>query len=242
MAYLINNDNSFGQQGNRAWLGLGVAVSVHALLGYVFIAGLAPKIIATIAGETILVTPPKTEVQIRERPVPLPTTINIYTPPPIFVPEPIIDINTVDTGIKTTNVPIDQPANDGPLKKEDSAATGDGREAKTPPPPEAVRVGVDRAALLKALGRKQRPDFPPSVVRAMEAAGQSQVAVGCEVVVGVEGRITEALCESTGYERLDELVKRFFVGTRVQPATVDGKPVASRVGVQRFVWRLEGGR
>jgi protein TonB len=224
---------------NKRLVGLGIAVAVHIGLGYVVVSGLAPKIIQTFTGP-IEVKEIKEEVKKEEEPPPPPPEKLVELPP--FVPPPVIDIALppppAPPPINTQSV-VQQPA-PPPV----AAPRGESAPAPpaTPAPPAEVRVPVDRAALLKTLSRKQRPDFPPSVVRAMEAAGQSQVAVQCEAVVGSEGRITDVMCESTGYERLDELVKRFFVGTRAPAATVDGKPVASRVAVPRFVWRLEDGR
>jgi periplasmic protein TonB len=234
MAYVDNSPS------NKRLVGLGVAIVVHVLLGYVVVSGLAPKIIATITGP-IEVKDIEEEVQKEEEPPPPPPEKLVELPP--FVPPPVIDIalpppppaptiNTQSVIQQPTPPPVVAPRGE-PVAPPPPAP---------PAPPAEVRVPVDRAALSKILSRKQRPDFPPSVVRAMEAAGVNKVAVNCEATVGAEGRITDVACESTGYERLDELMRRFFVGTRIPAATVDGKPVATKVAVPRFVWQLEDGR
>jgi periplasmic protein TonB len=222
------------QHSNGRLVGLGVVLLLHAGLGWAFVSGLAPKLIQQVTGplEVFEVEEPKVE----EEPPPPPEKIEEIPP---YVPPPVLDIalppppTTQNTITTQTVVATPEPP----------------RVVEAPPPPppppapkQTVKTSVDRGALLKSISRKTRPEFPNSVVRMMDADGKTEVTVNCEAFVSAEGRITDTRCGSTGYERLDELVKRFFIGIRAQPATEDGQPVGAWVSVPRFIWRVEDGR
>jgi protein TonB len=225
---------SFVDEGtsSKKMFGLGAAIVLHILLGYAFISGMAVKMIQQVTGP-LEVVDIADEIKPEDEPPPPPEKmeeIPPYVPPPeinIDLPPPPPTANVI-----TTQTEIAQPK-PAPVVV-----------APPPPPPPApkARTGINPAEIQQIFRRKARPEFPPSVVRQMTAEGKEQVTMSCEIYVSAENRVTDARCSGSGYERLDELAKRFFIGTRITAATEDGQPVGGWARAPNFVWRLEDGR
>ncbi len=219
MAYLDD------QSGRRRTALAGVAV-VHALMGWALVSGLASKLVEQFKPAPITATNVPERVRPAPPPEPAPTFEDVQ--PEVFAPTvDALEPSASERGALTTTPPPQQPTLGTGLSQGPVVA-----EAEAPPPPAAP---VLRGAVAGPGVVLTTDDYPDASRRAGEEG-----AMRVRVAVGADGRVTG--CEvtaSTGFPRLDaracQVAQRRW---RFQPATEDGRPVASSVE-RRVVWRLE---
>lgn len=213
----------------KRWVGLGVALLLHALLIYGFMSGLGAKLVQTVQ-----------------------KTVNVAivaeaTPPPPPPPEPV-EIEADSRPKQAQRAPTKafvpkaevQPAQ-RPTETI-SGVTSNVNDA-TPAVDKAQAVVPDAPPVaksdpVKTMARLLRGCRLPQYPKRSEEKGEEGTVV-FRFLVGTDGKVQSAqLVRSSGFERLDNAAKDAFMQCKFTPGTIDGVAQASWVK-QPFTWRLK---
>lgn len=195
--------------------------ALHAALGAALLFGLAVSVVPLpLPPEPIVVTLQKPKEPVVKKLVP-PVTLDEIR---IQIDAPTIEI---EVPLPTSDMAL-PPAVD-PFAK---GVPGGGEAAPPPPlPPEPVRLAAVPRGGTVGLSTE---DYPDASRRAGEE-GQTTLSF----MIGVDGRVSGCeIARSSGHERLD--AKACLVAERrwrFAPATVDGKPVETRMS-RKVTWQL----
>lgn len=209
---------------------IAVVFALHAFFAWLFISGLAVKVIKTVTGPIEILDikePPPPE-----EPPPPPKELEKIPP---FVPPPEVDVSLPPPPVAAPvvvqqAVPAPEPPRVTP--------------PPLPPPPvkQIVRVNIDPREFAAQLKRKFSGEIPDSVKRQMEADNVAESRVRCKVFVSESGAVTDAQCKSDRYPKLEDQTVRSLKRFKFPPAMEDGKPVGSWVDLpSTVVYRLVEG-
>lgn len=193
-------------------VGLGLVIALHIALVYALVTALAFRRVDVVRSpiETKIID--ETQQPKVEPPPPPP---NFAPPPPPFVPPPEIRIATPPPAAAPSTAI--------------TAVTNVKPTAPPPPPHEAVIVQprIDAA-------HSHDPEYPLVSRRLGE-----QGSVVLQVMVGVDGKVTEAkIVQSSGFPRLDQAaVDGVKSNYRFHPGTSDGTAQAMWYTF-KFTWQL----
>jgi periplasmic protein TonB len=188
-------------------------IILHVGIVWAFYTGLAGKLVQKIIPpvEIAQIDKPK-DVDKPPPPPPKLEEVKPFVPPPEFVdiqaaPQQTNAI-TETTQVQRAPAPVAAPA---PVQ-----------HARTP-------IAMDPKHPLK-IGEEYYPD-------ASKRAGEEGRCI-VTITVAADGRITNAaIQQSSGFPRLDEACLKGVKDQRVKPATEDGKPVETTIGLP-IVWKL----
>jgi periplasmic protein TonB len=188
-------------------------IILHVGIVWAFYTGLAGKLVQKIIPpvEIAQIDKPK-DVDKPPPPPPKLEEVKPFVPPPEFVdiqaaPQQTNAI-TETTQVQRAPAPVAAPA---PVQ-----------HARTP-------IAMDPKHPLK-IGEEYYPD-------ASKRAGEEGRCI-VTITVAADGRITNAaIQQSSGFPRLDEACIKGVKDQRVKPATEDGKPVETTIGLP-IVWKL----
>jgi periplasmic protein TonB len=221
MAYLDDNTG-------RNTTAIGIASALHVVLGLGLLYGLNPSVQKAV-NTIIEAKDVKEEKKVEEEPPPPPEKLEELPP---YVPPPDININmppppSVSQVVVQQEVPRPTPA---PVVV--------AAPAPAPPAPrEVVKTASSTPSeIMNILRRKEPPEFPPSVQSQMENEGKASTVSSCAVYISEKGRIDDAKCEGSGFDKLDRLAERQMKGVKVKAATVDGVPVGGWVKIGNYKW------
>lgn len=195
---------------------VGSVVALHALLGYAIVTGLAQRIVLEAPHIlTAEVLPQKDEPPPPPQPVPLKPG-ELLTPSAPTVPVPVIRIAPSKPAHSITVV-------QGPPQK----ATPAPRIAIAPPAPAAEPSPVIAPTAARSVaGTHTIPPYP-DLARRLGESGTVRLEIALDDAGGVRA-VTVA--RSSGSERLDQAAAQWVQANwRYEPATRNGKPVASSV-------------
>ena len=219
MAYLTE------ESGRRGGALAGVA-AVHVLLGWALVSGLASRAVDTFIPPAPIKA---TNVPERVRPAPPPEPVTVLKPVEVTAVAPDVIIAEPSQGevkalTPTTSDSTPMGLSQGPVIVPDA-----------PPQPQPP-APVLRGAVAGPTVGLTTDDYPDASRRAGEEG-----AMSVRVSIGTDGRVTAcAVTASTGFPRLDARACQVAMRRwRFQPATEDGRPVASEA-VKAVRWRLEG--
>lgn len=214
--------------GSRVVASVIVAI-ILAILGYVFVTGLAYKYVKEKVEKMdvfeIEEPPPPEEVPPPPPPPPPPDTPVPPPPTTVVVQKPIVQVPSPPVIIPTTTViPPSQPP--------------------TPPAPPAPPAPPPPPAISKAAAARGNPsswitdaDYPPSALRAGEEG-----SVGISFNVNAQGRIEAcSVSSSSGSSALDQATCRLVERRgRYSPALdAAGNPIAGGRQRLRFRWQIQ---
>lgn len=215
--------------GKKRFIGVAVALLLHALLIYGFTSGLANDLVAKVQKTVNVAIVPE-----------------VKPPPP---PPPVQEIEA-DTRPKERQqrpptkayVPKAEVQNAKAAADTITGVTSDAEQA-TPAVEGAGPVVVDAPAptkheAVKTAARLLRGCRLPQYPKRSEEKGEEGTVV-FRFLVGTDGRVQSAqLVKSSGFERLDSAAKEAFMQCKFTPGTVDGVAQSSWVK-QPFTWRLK---
>ena len=202
---------------SRRFLGIGVAVLLHILIGYALISGLAREVIKVINNpiETRLIE----EVKLEPPPPPPPEKQTPQPQPQQSQPTPTI--------VPKVEVPVEVST---------SAPTITAVASNNPPSPvveSKPSVPVIVPPVVNASSCK-KPVYPAASRR-----DEEEGTVILEFLVDVDGSVIQSKIKtSSGFNRLDEAARGALSQCAFKPGTSDGKPHQA-VASMKYTWRLE---
>jgi protein TonB len=215
----------------KRWLGLAIALLLHALLIYGFTSGLGAKLVQTVQ-RTVNVSiipeakpppppppPPAVEIDADSRP---------KQPQPRAQTKAYVPKAEVQTAPQTTDTISGVTSN---VEEATAAVERAAAVARDAPP-------VKKAEPVKTMARLMRGCRLPQYPKRSEEKGEEGTVV-FRFLVGTDGRVQSAqLLSSSGFERLDNAARDAFMQCTFTPGTVDGAPQSTWVK-QPFTWRLK---
>jgi len=194
----------------RKLTGIVAVLLLHALLVYALVNGLARKIVQVVS------EPMQTEIIGEMKPPQaIPQVLSLpkfAPPPPLYVPPPEVQVQL------PVEVRIQLPTSTQP----DVSA-----EATAP-------RQVTRSAAIVNAGSCEKPEYPPSALRAHE---DGLVTLG--FLIDVDGKVLESkILKSTASRRLDDAARKALGLCKFRPGLVDGKPEKSWAKIE-YEWRIE---
>jgi periplasmic protein TonB len=187
-------------------------IILHIGIVWAFYTGLAGKLVQKIIPpvEIAQIDKPK-DVDKPPPPPPKLEEVKPFVPPPEFVDiqaAPVTNAITETTQVQRAPPPVAAPA---------------------PVQHQRTQIAMDPKHPLK-IGEEYYPD-------ASKRAGEEGRCI-VTITVAADGRITNAAIQtSSGFPRLDEACLKGVKDQRVKPATEDGKPVETTIGLP-IVWKL----
>lgn len=207
----------------RRLIGLIAILSMHAVVIYALVHGLARKTVDVVHNpvEAKIVE----EVKAPPQKPPPPAPPKLTAPPPVYIPPPQVTVQTPVTpppiAAVTTVKPAEAPA---------PASAGTGPPDAPPGPPRTI-VRTPAVVDPKAC---EKPVYPSASIRGNETG-----VVLLSFLIDVNGTVLEGKVErSSGYRRLDEAARAGLALCRFKPATVDGKPERSWARIE-YEWKLQ---
>lgn len=210
----------------RRSVGFIVVVVFHAVLFYALANGLGRKVVEVLKEpiEAKIIEEIKPPPEDKPPPPP-PKSEPKLAPPPVFVPQAEVKVQTqnqADTITPTTSV---KPAEVAPI--------GAKTEPAAHPAPAAPAAPAKTAAVINAKSC-DKPEYPAASLRAEESG-----TVRLMFLIGPDGKVIESKVDrSSGSRRLDEAARKALALCHFKPGTVDGKPVQSWEKLE-YEWKLE---
>lgn len=214
----------------KRWVGLVIALLLHAALIYGFTSGLGTKLVQKVQKTVNVAIIP--EIKAPPPPPPEPVEIDADSRPKQPQARPQTKAYVPKAEVRTT-----------PQTNDTISGVTDHAEEATPAVEKAAPVVPDAAPVQKAepvktVARLMRGCRLPQYPKRSEEKGEEGTVV-FRFLVGTDGRVQSAqLVRSSGFERLDNAAKDAFMKCTFTPGTVDGVPQSSWVK-QPFTWRLK---
>jgi periplasmic protein TonB len=214
----------------KRFVGLAIAVLLHALLIYGFTSGLGSKLVQkvqqTVNVSIIPEAPPP--------PPPPPPAVEIDADSRPKQPQPRAQTKAYVPKAAVQTTPLSPDTITGVTNDVEEATPAVERAAPVVPdaPP------VQKTEPVKTMARLMRGCRLPQYPKRSEEKGEEGTVV-FRFLVGTDGRVQSAqLVRSSGFERLDNAARDAFMQCTFTPGTVDGAPQSSWVK-QPFTWRLK---
>jgi len=200
--------------------GFAAVLLFHALLIYVLVSGLGKQAVQMV------IQPIQTQI-IQEQaaqppPPPPPPQPQVVLPPPPFIPLPEIRTQLPPPPKAITAPPSPKP----PPKQDFTPSQAPTQTAPSPAPTAApsVRTGASKIASA-GCDIPEKPDISDRI--------GEKGTVTISVSIGPDGKVVQsAVASSSGFKRLDDAGLAAISLCRFRPATVDGKPEASKSTVR----------
>jgi len=196
--------------------GFAVVVLFHAGVVYVLVAGFGKQVVQ-------LATQPIQALIVPQQPAQPPPS-----PPP---PPPFIPLPEIRTQLPPPPKAIAVPPSPKPPPKQEfkpSQAPVPTQAAPAPAAPPAPAASVRTGASKIASAGCDVPEKPAASDRLGETG-----TVTISVAIGLDGSVTQSsVASSSGFKRLDDAALAAISLCRFRPATVDGKPEASKSSVR----------
>lgn len=221
-----------GSSSKKRFVGVAIAVALHALLIYGFTSGLATDIVKKVQKTVNVAIIPESKPPPPPPPEPVeeieadsrPRQPQQRAPTKAFVPK--AEVQTKQTSADTISGVTDKVEEATPAIVEKAAPV-----VQDAPPAKAAGPAKTMARLMKGC---RLPQYP----KRSEDKGEEGVTV-LRFLVGTDGNVqTAQLVSSSGFERLDNAAREAFMKCKFTPGTVDGAVVTSWVR-QPFTWRLK---
>ncbi len=223
----------YAQQQRRPakhFVGFGVVVLMHLLLGWALVSGLARRVVEVVTA------PIETKIIEEVKPPPpppenLPPPPKALPPPPSFVPPPEVVIAPPPTPAPTITVTTVTPPPAAPVVIAPVAP-----EAPPAPPVAAVAAPARTAPQLN-FNACAKPEYTAAARRA-ETQGTTVVVY----TMDTNGTITEASVQrssgaSRDHKALDRSTVDAVLGCKGRAGTLDGKPEKLQGRVE-YVWKI----
>ncbi|MBY0573438.1 MAG: TonB family protein [Undibacterium sp.] len=214
------------QEPGKKFIGLGLVVVLHIILGWALLNGLGNKLVKFIQKPMEAVVKPVETPPPPDEPPPPPP--KLVTPPPPFIPPPEVQ---VQQQAPTTNT-ISAVSNVAPptnvITKAPAPVVAEAPKAPAGPSYVAARIDFQQAGC--------KPEYPRASQR-NEETGDTELSV----TTGADGLVTNVqITKSSGFRALDSAVRaKLMAGEcRNKPGTIDGKPQETVTKVV-YTWRLD---
>jgi periplasmic protein TonB len=215
----------------KRWVGLVIALLLHAVLIYGFTSGLGGKLVQKV-----------------QKTVNVAIIAEVKPPPPPPPPEPVeIEADSrpkqAQQRAQTKAYVPKAEVRTTPQTTDTISGVTSNVEEATPAVERAAPVVPDappapKAEPVKTMARLMRGCRLPQYPKRSEEKGEEGTVV-FRFLVGTDGRVqTAQLVRSSGFERLDDAAKEAFMKCTFTPGMVDGVPQPSWVK-QPFTWRLK---
>jgi len=213
------------QEPGKKFLGLGLVVIFHIVLGYALLNGLGKKIIDVVQKplETKIVEEVKPPPPPPETPPPPPP--KLAAPPPPFIPPPEVAVQPQQQQLAITSTQVKPDSN---VLPKTIAPPVEAPKQNTAPVTVPAVINFDTAGC--------KPEWPRASIRNEETG-----TVGLSVLIGADGSVADVrIDKSSGFRNLDNAVKSQLMSgsCKNKPGTVDGKPQQLWTKVN-YVWKLE---
>ncbi len=213
------------QESGKKFIGLGLVIILHFLIGLAFLTGLANHI-GPQAQKLMEAVLDKPEPPPPPPDAPPPPPPKLAVPPPPFIPPPEVQVQQTPAPNAISAVSNVKPETNVMTK----VAAPVVEQPKAPAGPSVIPAHVD----FQQAGCK--PEYPRASLR-NEESGITRLSV----TVGADGSVTDVqIAKSSGFRGLDNAVKSQLMSgsCRNKPGTVDGKPQATTAVVD-YVWKID---
>jgi protein TonB len=215
------------QEPGKKFLGLGLVIVFHVVLGWALLNGLGSKVAAFIQKpmEAVVKETPPPPPPPPDTPPPPPP--KLMTPPPPFIPPPEVQVAQQAPSPNAISAVSNVKPDSNVLTKAPAPVA---EAPKAPAGPVIIpgRVDFQQAGCT--------PEYPRASLR-NEETGVTRLTV----TIGADGAVTDVvIAKSSGFRGLDNAVRAQLLSgsCKNKPGTVDGKPQATTTQVE-YVWKLD---